>query len=80
MFCRASVFRRFGLFDPQLVSAEFIGWFAEAMHQGIAYQVASQAVVYRRVHSQNLSRRVATNTDEYPKLVKLLLDRRRHAS
>lgn len=79
LLCRASVFRRFGLFDAQSSGPEFIAWFAEAMHQGIAYAVAQQVVVYRRIHDNNVSRNL-TKTDEYPRIVKLLLDKRRRAA
>lgn len=80
LVCRASVFTRFGLFDREMQGSEFVIWCAEAMRRGATHAMLPQLVVHRRMHDNNLSRKLAKNTDVYTTQIKLLLDRRRSAA
>lgn len=80
LFSRASVFTRFGLFDREIHGSEFVIWCAEAMRRGATHAILPQLVVHRRVHDNNLSSKLAKNTDHYTRQIKLLLDRRRRSA
>jgi glycosyltransferase involved in cell wall biosynthesis len=77
LFCRATTFERIGLFDPRYQGTEFIAWFVKAKEVGAPYAVVNRAVVYRRIHDKNLSRKQIQSTAAYPRLIKELLDQKR---
>lgn len=74
--CRTTAFAKVGLFDTRYRGPEVIAWLTKAADLKIPSAVANRPVVYRRVHDRNLSRTMRP-TDEYARMIKDLLDRRR---
>ena len=77
---RRSEFDRVGRFTTGLASGEFIDWIARADELGVAAVTIPEVVLRRRLHGRNhgLVRRDARQ--DYVRLVKAALDRRRAAA
>ena len=56
MLARASVFETVGRLDPAFRVSEDSDWFSRAVACGVAMEVMTEIVVYRRFHSANTSR------------------------
>lgn len=78
MLVRRSAFDRVGPFDPARSNADFVDWFSRAQACGLRWKILDRLVYLRRVHSDNLGRRLkAAQNDAYLDIMKSLLDRRR---
>jgi glycosyltransferase involved in cell wall biosynthesis len=78
LLARRSVFETIGQFNPSLRHAEKTDWFSRALERGAVLEVLPEVLVYRRLHQTNVSRtQGSASRDEYLKLVKASLDRRR---
>jgi glycosyltransferase involved in cell wall biosynthesis len=78
LLARRSVFETVGQFDPGLHHAEKTDWFLRALGQGAVLELLPDVLVYRRLHETNVSRSLgAASRDEYLRLLKASLDRRR---
>jgi glycosyltransferase involved in cell wall biosynthesis len=75
--CR-TLFERIGQFNPTLGHGDDTDWFLRAAEHGAVIELLAEVLVYRRLHKTNLSRREASaSREEYVRLVKASLDRRR---
>ena len=76
MVARRSVFERVGLYAPDLKTGACRDWFIRAREANVVFDMLSDVLVRRRLHAANMSRRPA-KVDDYARLVKRHLDRRR---
>lgn len=76
MLARRSVFARVGPYDAALRTAACRDWFIRAREQNVVFDLLSQVLVRRRLHRTNMSRQPG-KVDDYARLVKRHLDRRR---
>ena len=80
LMARRSVFDRLGGFDPAWKHANKTAWLLRARQAGAVSTAIADVLVRRRLHASNVSQAHATNSlDEYLRLVKQSLDRRRGA-
>jgi glycosyltransferase involved in cell wall biosynthesis len=80
LLARRSVFQTVGAFDSSLKHGDGTEWFLRAAQHGTVSELLPEVLLYRRLHLSNRSRiRAATSREEYLRLVKLSLDRRRHS-
>ena len=77
---RRAEFERVGGFAPELASGEFIDWLARAEHLGVKTATVEAVVLRRRLHRSNhgVVRRDARQ--DYLRVVKAALDRKRAAA
>lgn len=81
MLARRSVFERVGRFDERLMQGSSLDWFLRAFELGTVVEVLPDVLVYRRLHSSNLSRvRHSNSIDEHLQVVRALVRRRREAA
>jgi hypothetical protein len=75
---RRRVFDEVGLFDTTLAHANKTAWFLRARNLGIVGEEIDEILVRRRLHGTNRSLHHARQSvDEYLRLIKESLDRRR---
>jgi glycosyltransferase involved in cell wall biosynthesis len=78
LVAKRSLFQRIGLFDTSLGHTDKTEWFLRADAAGAVKEVLPDVLMYRRMHAGNRSRALAANSrDEYLRLLKATLDRRR---
>jgi glycosyltransferase involved in cell wall biosynthesis len=80
LLVRRSVFEQLGLFDVTLPHTHIAAWFLQAEEQGIAVELLADVLVYRRLHLDNRSRKLAhTSRQEYLRFLQMVRSRRRAA-
>jgi len=77
LLVRVSVFEQTGGFDPDHQTASDVEWFFKAKDMGIPMAVIPEALVYRRIHSDNQSSQVNALHSEYLKIVRLSVKRQK---
>lgn len=78
LLARRSLFETVGGFDPALRHGDSMGWFLRAMEEGANIELSSDVLLYHRIHQSNLSRREISNSrDEFLRILKASLDRKR---
>jgi len=78
LMARRSLFDTVGCFNEALRHADSTDWFLRAAEHGAVSELLPDVLVYRRIHQSNLSRRMASSSqDEYLNLLKQVVDRRR---
>lgn len=78
LLARREAFDTVGRFDTAISHADDTDWFLRAEERGIAMELLPDVLLYRRMHTKNLSRMKAGNSrDEYLRVLKTALDRRR---
>lgn len=78
LLARRALFDKVGHFNSALRHADSTDWFLRVIEHGAVIDILPDALVYRRIHQSNLSRRMASaSRQEYVELVKATLDRRR---
>jgi glycosyltransferase involved in cell wall biosynthesis len=78
LLARRGVFDAVGAFDARLRHGDGTEWFLRAREAGAVVELLEEVLVYRRLHAGNRSRRHAGRSrEEYLRLVKQSLDRRR---
>jgi glycosyltransferase involved in cell wall biosynthesis len=78
LLARRALFETVGHFNIALRHADSTDWFLRVIEHGAVIDILPDALVYRRIHQSNLSRRMASaSRQEYVELVKATLDRRR---
>ena len=76
---RRALFGAVGLFDSALGHGDSTDWFLRASERGTIMELLPEVLTYRRLHPNNRSRvRADKSRDEYLRLLKLSLDRKRH--
>jgi glycosyltransferase involved in cell wall biosynthesis len=70
---------RVGRFEEGWVVAEFIDWFGRARDAGLTEVVVPEVLLRRRIHTSNTGRRRSDARNDYPRVMRKLLERRRQA-
>jgi glycosyltransferase involved in cell wall biosynthesis len=79
LLARHTLFETVGLFNTTLWHGDATDWFLRAAEGGAVIELLPAVLTHHRMHTANLSRRMATaSQDEYVRIVKASLDRRRH--
>ena len=79
LMARRALFEAIGLFDSALGHGDSTDWFLRATERGAVMELLPEVLTYRRLHPNNRSRvRADKSRDEYLRLLKLSLDRKRH--
>jgi len=78
LLARRSLFESVGPFNAALRHGDSTDWFLRAAEHGAVIELLPDVLSYRRLHQTNRSRLLASNSrDEFLKLVKAVIDRRR---
>lgn len=78
LLARRTVFEELGLFDIKLQHANITDWFLQAQEKNINVELLADVLVYRRLHRDNRSRKLATNSrQEYLRLIHKMRVRQR---
>ena len=77
MVVRRRVFDVAGGFDPTLPHSGTAEWFSRAREKGVTIETIAEVLIERRMHAKNFSRQRAVRDEEYFRLLKRSLDRRR---
>jgi len=78
LLARRHCFDVVGEFNTAIKHADDTEWFLRAAEQGIVMELLPDVLLYRRLHHTNLSRAKASNSrDQYLRVLKSALDRRR---
>jgi glycosyltransferase involved in cell wall biosynthesis len=81
LMARRDFFDAVGPFNPSITHADDTDWFLRAKERGAVQELLPDVLLYRRLHSDNLSRAGAAGSrDQYLQLLKNVLDRRRRQS
>ena len=79
LVARRALFHTVGLFNPALAHGDSTDWFLRAAERGALMDVLDDVLLFRRLHPANRSRILAASSrDEFLRLLKLSLDRKRH--
>ena len=79
MLVRRESQRRVGDFETAWAVGEFIDWYARAVEDGLRSLMLPDVVLYRRVHDANFTTRARDSRQDFVRIVKAALDRRRGA-
>ena len=78
LFARRGVFDSVGLFNVALAHGDSMEWFLRAAQKGTVMELLPNVLSYRRLHSENRSRLLASSSrEEFLQIVKMSLDSRR---
>lgn len=78
MLAHRWAFDRVGRFDTTLGHSDDTDWFMRARAAGVHIEVLAEVLCFRRIHQTNRSRvRATTSVDEYMRLLKRHLDKKR---
>jgi len=69
---KRELFEKYGKFDVEKNSGEFILWFSPLIHDNCKYKILPEVLAYRRIHDNNLTRSI--NPKDYLKVIKAHLD------
>jgi glycosyltransferase involved in cell wall biosynthesis len=79
LFARRNLFDTVGLFNAALHHGDSTEWFLRAAERGAVMELLPDVLTYRRIHPANRSRILAARSrDEFLRLLKRSLDRKRH--
>jgi len=77
LLIKKSAFKKIGDFNSSYAIGEFIDWYARAMDAKLQITNISSLVTLRRLHSNNKGITLTPQINDYTKLLKAILDRRR---
>jgi glycosyltransferase involved in cell wall biosynthesis len=81
LLARRTLFDRIGRFDPSLQHCDATEWFLRVQEEESIGDELPDTFVYRRMHHNNRSRRLARNSQlEFSRLLKARLDRKRRGT
>ena len=80
LLMRRADFLRVGSFGTTWAVGSFMEWFARAQSMGIRYAMLPDIVLLRRLHPNNMGLRERASQQDYARILKLLLERKRAAS
>ncbi len=76
---RRSALFRVGLFDPQWKTGDFIDWYIRATELPLKTVMLPDVVARRRIHETNMGIRQRDARSEYPRIMRMAMERRRKA-
>lgn len=77
MLIRRAAWERVGAMETDLTLGEFISWYARAIDAGLKSRMLPEVIYERRVHGNNTVIRERDAQNDYLRVVKATLDRRR---
>jgi glycosyltransferase involved in cell wall biosynthesis len=77
MLIRRESFDRVGPFRTDIKLGEFVDWYMRASEKGLRSRMLAQVVLRRRIHGSNIGVRHRDSSNDYARLIKDALDRRR---
>ncbi len=77
MLIRKSGFERIGTFDTQWKKGIFSDWFLRAKEKNLSMYLFEEVFLYRRIHDKNYGITHRDSYNDYVKMLKASLDRRR---
>jgi glycosyltransferase involved in cell wall biosynthesis len=77
LFARRGAIERAGGFDEDVTVGELLGWLARARELDMNELTLDGVLVRRRIHSNNMTRRLRAEFGDYARVLKRSLDRRR---
>jgi len=77
MVVRRAAWERVGAMETDLILGEFISWYARAIDAGLKSRMLPEVLYERRVHGNNTVIRERDAKNDYLRVVKATLDRRR---
>ena len=77
LLVRKSLYGKIGKFNPDYDVAEDVDWFARAIDSNVPMAIIQKVLVYKRVHSANSSSDVAKNNQNFLKLLRRSIERKR---
>jgi glycosyltransferase involved in cell wall biosynthesis len=77
MLARRAIFDRAGLFSEQIEIGEFIDWYSRVTLHGASSYMLDDVVFHRRVHANNMTRRIQSKQIQYVELMRRHLERKR---
>jgi glycosyltransferase involved in cell wall biosynthesis len=80
MLIRRNSFLKVGLFDPAWLVGDFIDWYAKSIEAGLKAHMLPETVHKRRVHAHNLTIVQRPKLQDFARILKASLDRRRSAA
>ncbi len=80
MVVRRASFLRTGGFTPTWKAGEFVDWYLRAVDSGLRAEMLDDVVLKRRVHRGHLGKRTEAASQDYVRIVRHSLERRRAAA
>lgn len=77
LLVRRSAFQQVGPFETQWRVGEFVSWQAKATDMGLPMVMLPEVVMERRLHATNMGRTERSSTNDYLRIVRAALERRR---
>ena len=77
MLARRSALDRVGPFDEDLVTGDFVDWYARAVDAGLESLMLDRVVLRRRLHGSNHGRLRPDHSKDYVRVIRRALARRR---
>jgi glycosyltransferase involved in cell wall biosynthesis len=77
MLIKRESFFHVGTFDTRWKVGDFICWYSRAMEKGLRSIVLDEIVMLRRIHTNNMGIRERESQNDFVKILKASLDRRR---
>jgi glycosyltransferase involved in cell wall biosynthesis len=74
---RTSVIKQIGMFDPRYRHSNDSDWFFRAHDAGIVMTILPEILLYKRIHSSNLSHEIQTMSSELLRVIKTSVSRKR---
>lgn len=74
---RKSSFEQVGEFSTQCGTQEFLNWFSQALDTGLKAHTVQEVLVKRTIHGSNQTILNKEMKNDFPKVLKAILDRRR---
>lgn len=80
MLIARETFLRAGMFSTEWRVGEFIEWYLRASDRGLTAMMLPEVVLYRRLHAGNSGRRAGSATEDYVRIIREAMTRRRAAA
>jgi glycosyltransferase involved in cell wall biosynthesis len=77
MLIRKETFLRVGLFDTTFRVGEFMDWYMKAREMGLNCHMLPETLLRRRLHGSNMGIRERSSRNDYLRVLRAALDRRR---
>lgn len=74
---KKKVFDEVGLFNEELILAEYIDWFSRAKDAGFKFEIIDDIVLKRRIHTDNIGIKKREYRGDYIKVLKESINRKR---
>ncbi len=75
--CRAEIFRKIGGLNPALGAGEWIDWYSRARTAGVVMKPVPHSILFRRIHSGNMTQHRAGYATHYAQMLAQHLKRQR---